>query len=329
VASEFYFPAGVGVQDEIITPTDDASVVFRPAFARGAVQVQSFGGPRLKIKRTCLVQGADRGELFAFLWAIRGKQQAFWTAVNYQIQGSFPGGELLLNPNWASGIGTWSSGSSYSITAARKGRLRSTRTNTTASVLLSQSSISFAAAAYMVRGVLRAKVAANAANVRLYMENGSTYSLFNAGTSGIMTTSGVSAGGSKSIGFNDVGTGTIGDTMDVTYVTVQRCALINGGSQTGSAMTIDNLPASTAGLALAGDLVEVNRQIVTLVADLDSDGSGNGYLQFEPEVFSSPPDNDPVVFGAPMGKFILASDPQITNQYGLYANVSFDMEQVY
>lgn len=99
--------------------------------------------------------------------------------------------------------------------------------------------------------------------------------------------------------------------------------------QTGNGLRLKGLPVSTTGLLLKGDLVEVAGQLVMCTDSLDSNSSGLGYLQFGPALVSSPADNAPVIVANPFGKFIQASDPQITNRFGQYAEISFDMEQVY
>lgn len=117
-----YFPVSVGVQDEQITLMDDSTVLFRPAFARGLVQANSLGGPRLKLKRTIFVGGLDdRSALFGFLARVRGKQNPFWTSIFYTARGSFPGAELLNNGQFLNGTTGWTAASAAALQAVTRG----------------------------------------------------------------------------------------------------------------------------------------------------------------------------------------------------------------
>jgi len=101
-----------------------------------------------------------------------------------------------------------------------------------------------------------------------------------------------------------------------------------GASQTGSALNLKGLPASTSGILLAGDFFEVNGELKQCTAALNSDAAGLGYLQFEPDLVRPPADNDPVILTDPMGKF-LVSNIKIDNQFGTQAIVTYDLEHIY
>jgi hypothetical protein len=101
-----------------------------------------------------------------------------------------------------------------------------------------------------------------------------------------------------------------------------------GTSQTGSALHVKGLPVSTSGLLLPEDVVEINGELKTCTAALNSDAAGLGYLQFEPPLFRSPADNDPVIILDPMGKFLM-SNLKIDNEFGTQALVSYDLEHIY
>jgi hypothetical protein len=88
--------------------------------------------------------------------------------------------------------------------------------------------------------------------------------------------------------------------------TLTTSAASTGTAPTGGACDIRGLPASTNGIVLAGDMVEINGELKRAIADLNSDAAGLGYLQFEPAMRSAAtPDGAAVVFGAPMGKFVM------------------------
>lgn len=83
-------------------------------------------------------------------------------------------------------------------------------------------------------------------------------------------------------------------------------------AQRGSGLHLKGLPVSTNGLLLTGDMVEIiggrGSELHIVTAALNSDASGLGYLQFEPQIRSSPADNAAVIVRQPMGRFIFAGD---------------------
>jgi hypothetical protein len=87
-------------------------------------------------------------------------------------------------------------------------------------------------------------------------------------------------------------------------------------SQPGYAIHVKGLPVSTNGLLLRGDLVEINKIVFPVAADLNSNSSGLGYL-----ILGFPPprgisDNAPIVVNRPMGRMILMNDPEIPSEPG-------------
>lgn len=102
----------------------------------------------------------------------------------------------------------------------------------------------------------------------------------------------------------------------------------SGTSQTGTALYVKGLPASTNGLLLPGDWIEIGGELKEVTAPLNSDAAGLGYLQFEPALVRSPANDDPVIVTDPMGKF-LVSNIQVENQFGTQAVVTYDLEHIY
>ena len=90
--------------------------------------------------------------------------------------------------------------------------------------------------------------------------------------------------------------------------TMSANAVVAPTAQSGSALYIKGLPASSSGLLLAGDWCEINKELKRLTGHLDSDAAGRGYLQFSPPIRTSPNDNDPVIVNTPMGRFILSNN---------------------
>ena len=92
-------------------------------------------------------------------------------------------------------------------------------------------------------------------------------------------------------------------------VQTMASAFATGASQTGSALNLKGLPASTNGLLYAGDLVEIitptYSELKRVTAPLNSDAAGLGYLQFEPILRQSPDDNAAVIIRKPMCRMLL------------------------
>lgn len=98
--------------------------------------------------------------------------------------------------------------------------------------------------------------------------------------------------------------------------------------QTGSALKVKGLPPSVAGNLLIGDWVEVNKELKRLSAQLDSDASGRGYLQFSPPLRNSPADGDPVIVNRPFGRFIFSGqETGWSTVPGYFATSSIDLQE--
>ena len=103
--------------------------------------------------------------------------------------------------------------------------------------------------------------------------------------------------------------------------------LVNGGSQTGSAIVLDGATASVTNWLRAGDYLSFNGQLFMSTSDVNSDGSGNVTAYIAPPMRSSPADNLAVDISAPVtGTFMLANNPGWNNQPGIFS--SFTLEAV-
>lgn len=109
---------------------------------------------------------------------------------------------------------------------------------------------------------------------------------------------------------------------------VTTSSLSTGTAQTGGGISLKGLPASTSGVLLPGDFVEINGELKQVTVALDADAAGLGYLQFEPALIRSPANDDPVILTDPMGKF-LVSNIKVDNEFGVQARVSYDLEHIY
>jgi hypothetical protein len=105
-------------------------------------------------------------------------------------------------------------------------------------------------------------------------------------------------------------------------------SLSPAADQAGSVIPLKGLPASTDGLLLAGDFVQVGSQLVQLTAPLNSNAAGQGTMLVSPSVLSAA-DNTPVIINNPMGRFMLADDPQIIERYGLYTDAELELVEVF
>lgn len=102
-------------------------------------------------------------------------------------------------------------------------------------------------------------------------------------------------------------------------------AVPNGTTPTGTGVYVKGLPLSTSGLLLAGDQFDVAGEFKRATADLNSDGAGCGFLQFEPALRSAGfIDNSPIILGEPMGRFIMMTEATQPRRPGGFAD--FDLE---
>jgi hypothetical protein len=105
-----------------------------------------------------------------------------------------------------------------------------------------------------------------------------------------------------------------------------------GTAQTGSAVYVKGLPASTAGLLLPGDQFEVitsrGSELKFVTYSLDSNASGLGYLQFSPSLRGTVADNAAVIIHNPMGRFLFSGEfPEWSNDPGVITTASADFEE--
>ena len=81
--------------------------------------------------------------------------------------------------------------------------------------------------------------------------------------------------------------------------------LVNGGSQTGTTLNIDGAPNSATGYLKAGDYIQLGSgsgtQLYKVLADANSNGSGQVSLDIWPALRSSPADNATVVVASAKG----------------------------
>lgn len=107
-------------------------------------------------------------------------------------------------------------------------------------------------------------------------------------------------------------------------------AVSSGTAQTGNRIYTKGWPASTSGLLLTGDWIEMDGELKQLTASVNSDASGRAAIQFRPGLADSPADNDPVIVQEPFGRFIYPQGTrELENLFGIYGDCEMNLEEVY
>lgn len=271
------------------------------------------------------IRGSSRARLETFIASMRGAaNRALFTPVDYTQRGSFPAPELLTGGTFTGTDGWTATGATFSVadrmafvqnSGAAAGRI----TNTSP----------FATEGNTVAYVLRiVSMDGNQANWKYNVgtsAGGSQITTQTASSTGYVVYPFVTAATSLYLSLF-CNTAVVGDYVSFLYASCARCPSVKGANQTGSTLAVDMLPASTAGLLLPGDWVAVGLELKRVTAPLNSDGSGNGTLQFSPPLRASPADNDPVIVNQPLGRFILSSSENgWESSAGIYSTYSFDM----
>tara|TARA_Y100000310_G_scaffold310550_1_gene355917 strand:+ start:116 stop:649 length:534 start_codon:yes stop_codon:yes gene_type:complete len=93
---------------------------------------------------------------------------------------------------------------------------------------------------------------------------------------------------------------------------------IKGANQTGNSCTTDGWRNNGTGLLLPGDHVQLDTELKEVTEQVDSDGSGNATINFEPAFHVSPGDNNAVTFENPKGIFRLVGNdvPFDSDEFG-------------
>lgn len=109
--------------------------------------------------------------------------------------------------------------------------------------------------------------------------------------------------------------------------------LVKNASQTGKSLTTDGWTFSQTGILKAGDFFAFDtsngRELKQIVADVNSDGSGNATLVFSPSIRVSPVDNEPIVVSSPSAVMRLVDDEQGQLDMEFQGAITFDLEEAY
>jgi len=110
--------------------------------------------------------------------------------------------------------------------------------------------------------------------------------------------------------------------------------LVNGGSQTGGSLVIDGAATSVTGWLKAGDYIQLGSNgsstLHKVLADVNSDSSGNVTLDIWPHIRTAPADNATVTVSNAKGLFRLSSNEQAwsVNEAAIYGMTFAAMEAV-
>ncbi len=281
-------------------------------------RVGTAWGGTIQVKN---VAGGDRRELMAFLSELDGMANRFYLRDHTQvgISGSFPSTEISPNSSFDTSVSPWTASSSAISVNGRRLKVR----NTTAG-------------------------AGSARSGALTIANGATYvyrvMCYPGNVNNWLIRAGTTAGASNYVGstettpglktfqFQSSGTvvhlavycqtSTSGDFVFFDNVTVTRCGQVNGASQTGNILVIDNMSGTGDGVLLRGELVEFGGEVKRLTQDFD-DQASNRRLFFEPAIRTSPSTNTPVITLNPMMKCIADTNSlSWSNRRGVFSDFS-------
>ena len=115
--------------------------------------------------------------------------------------------------------------------------------------------------------------------------------------------------------YGQYGTFLLGDPIGATArgsaATTPGTPLVNGASQPGNTLNIDGAPNSATGYLKAGDYIQLGSaatsQLYKVLADANSNGSGQVSIDIWPALRSSPSDNSTVVVSSAKGLFRLTT----------------------
>lgn len=123
------------------------------------------------------------------------------------------------------------------------------------------------------------------------------------------------------------GTFTMGDPANVApRGAIGGTPLVKGASQTGTTLLIDGCTAGVTDWLKVGDMIQLgsgaSARLHKVLADVDTNGSGEASLDLWPAIRTAPADNAALVVAAPVGVWRLASNEMAWDvgaalQYGI------------
>lgn len=107
--------------------------------------------------------------------------------------------------------------------------------------------------------------------------------------------------------------------------------VVDGGSQTGSSLAIRGLTPNQTGCAKAGDFISIgtgnNTRLYKVVADANSDGSGNMTVTIVPRLRTSPADGAAITVSSAKGVFRLTGQTASYSAVPDYYSMSFECRE--
>ncbi len=101
--------------------------------------------------------------------------------------------------------------------------------------------------------------------------------------------------------------------------------LVNGASQSGTSLVCDGATANVSNYLRAGDYISFNNELHMVVADANSDNSGNITLSIAPPIRKTPADDTVIDYTAPVsGVFMLSGRASWNTQPGIISNYNID-----
>lgn len=315
---DLMFPTGARFSHtgwEPLSNTASARSIFSRAVTTMARAGQSWRPTISTNNSTDRLNGyAERSILKAVRAALDGQANRIWIAdPGYRRRGSFPTGELLANNTFANGTTSWVSSNANLVLSAADRILRAYRAGVASDYSIQAAvATTINGATYIARLMTHAGRGALDYRLQLGTSAGGTQLAADGGdvtAAGMRTLVAAATGTSTHFSVLDgTGSRSVGDYMDISYASLSRCILVNGGSQTGNSLNVDQLPVSTDGLLLRGDRVQIGNTLCMVVATLNSNSSGEGHLQLHRAPRAVPADNAPVIVHNPMGRFVLAEN---------------------
>lgn len=92
--------------------------------------------------------------------------------------------------------------------------------------------------------------------------------------------------------------------------------LVNGAGQTGNSLVVDSCPANVTNWLRPADYFQIGDELKRVVAPVNTNGSGQATITFEPRIRVSPADNSSVIIRGAAGKFRLMDDQQLQWEIG-------------
>lgn len=310
---------------------------FEPAFGYGPGQVVRYETARWRCRlRFDSLSQAERHQLARFL-AMCGRHRSFWMFdPSHNLRGGFPSSELIV-PG-----ATWTGG--HTVTTDSDG-IRGTR-SASSSYVASPALTVVANATYAWRALL--EISACTASPSFTPYGASTASGTNYGTGSASST-----GGRFALKCSPTGTtlhvnvqsgswtaeanwGTL-PFMVIRRPSVVRAFMVDGGggsqTQTGTGLYVKGLATSANGQLQNGDMVEVvsgtTSQMLRVVEDVNGDGSGKGWMKFEPMLRKAVSDGDLVIPYRPWVRLRMTTAPELLTRPGWYGNCEIEAVETF